>query len=160
MMSHKALCNCCIATGVRSPGPVRVNSTHSGQPAGATAARPAAEILQPIRVLRLSAKTGVSMCSDGKPRRRDLFDQLVCASEERGSDGEAKCLRGLQVHHQLELRRLLNWQVRRFGASRNAISILGSSSIHIGDVWPIRHEASDISPFTEGEHCYHAIAKR
>ena len=40
------------------------------------------------------------------------LNHLVGGGEQRGRHGEAESFRGLEVDHELELRRLHNWQVR------------------------------------------------
>ena len=47
------------------------------------------------------------------------LNQLVRAREHRLGDREAQCLRGFQVDHQLELGRLLDWQIGRFGTGQD-----------------------------------------
>src|SRR5690349_12701600 len=44
------------------------------------------------------------------------FDHLVGAGEDRRRHGEAEGLGSLEIDHQLERRRLLDWQIGRLGA--------------------------------------------
>ena len=37
---------------------------------------------------------------------------------------QAKCLRGLQIDHELELRRLLHWQLGRLGTFKNFVDVV------------------------------------
>ncbi len=37
---------------------------------------------------------------------------------------QAKCLRGLQIDHELELRRLLHWQLGRLGTFKNSVDVV------------------------------------
>ena len=45
-----------------------------------------------------------------------LFDHLIGAGEDRRRHGKAKRLGGLEIHNQLEFRRLLHRQISRLGA--------------------------------------------
>jgi hypothetical protein len=53
--------------------------------------------------------------------RTGLPDHLVCLEQERWHEGEAKGLGHLEVDDQLELRRLLYWQVARFSTFQELI---------------------------------------
>src|SRR6266404_3038017 len=52
-----------------------------------------------------------------------LFDYVVGAAEQRRRHGEAERFRGLEVDHQFELFRGLNWQLARLRALEDAIGI-------------------------------------
>ena len=60
----------------------------------------------------LKSTAGVQPQPPRSPEDRALsFDHLVGAGEQRLRHCQAKCFRGLQVDEQLELGRLLNWQI-------------------------------------------------
>jgi hypothetical protein len=48
--------------------------------------------------------------------KRSLFDHLVGEGEQRGRYGEAERLRSLEINHQVEFRRLFDWEIRWFSA--------------------------------------------
>ena len=51
------------------------------------------------------------------------FDHLVGEQQHGLRDAQPKCLRGLDVDHELELGRLLNRQIARVGALQDAIDV-------------------------------------
>jgi hypothetical protein len=67
----------------------------------------------------LCAKSGLMRCN-----KILLFDHLVGACEQRRRDGQAECLRGLQINDQLEFSWRLHRQVRRFLPLEDAIDII------------------------------------
>src|SRR5437870_1710906 len=71
-------------------------------------------------------------------------DHLVRLEEERWGNGEAEGLGGLQVDHQLELRRLLDGQVGGFGTLQDTIHIDGSATAHVYQARPVGHQAPRI----------------
>src|SRR4029434_7818047 len=58
-----------------------------------------------------------------------LLDDLVCPQERRRRDRQARRLGGLEVDHQLELRRLLDGQVAGPGALEDLVHVDGSSKV-------------------------------
>ena len=67
-----------------------------------------------------------SMCSFRRRQRDELapsFDHLVGAGEEGFGNRKADRFRGFDVDHQLELGRLLNWQITRLLTFENATSV-------------------------------------
>ena len=53
----------------------------------------------------------------------ELLDHLGRLEKQRMGDREAQRLRGLEVDHELELSRLLNWQVAWLGSPQDAIDV-------------------------------------
>src|SRR5215472_14458397 len=68
------------------------------------------------------------------------LDHLVGAAEDRLWDRQAERLGGLEVDDQLEFRRLLDREVRRFGALEDLVNIVGRDPEHVGKTRPIRHQ--------------------
>jgi len=60
------------------------------------------------------------------------FDHLVGAGKQRWRHVKAKSLGGFEVNYQLQLGRLLNWQIAGCFASKDAIDIVRSPSKLIG----------------------------
>jgi hypothetical protein len=60
--------------------------------------------------------------------------------QERGREGDAECLRGLEVDHHVELGRVLDRQVARLRAFQDAIDIVGSAPERVGLVDPVGHQ--------------------
>src|SRR5271155_4529122 len=60
-----------------------------------------------------------------KPKSAHLSDHLVSDGQQRLRAGEAERLGSTQVDHEVELGRLLHWEVGRFGAPENLRGIEG-----------------------------------
>src|SRR5690349_3929004 len=73
---------------------------------------------------------------------RLLFDDLVGAGEDRWRHGEAKRLRGLEIDDQLELGRLLDWQIGRSGAFENPPDVSTDIVIGVGQARSITDQAA------------------
>ena len=69
-------------------------------------------------------------------------------SEQRWRDGEPERLSSLEIDHQLELGRLLDWQVGRLCPPQNHIDIIGGASEQVRKVWSVRHQSTrfDVLP--------------
>ena len=78
-----------------------------------------------------------------RPRR--LLDHLVGAGDERRRHFKAERLRGLEIDHQLELGRRLNWQLGRFLALEDAIGIGRREAKIIELVNSVGQQAADFS---------------
>src|SRR5215831_2434099 len=70
------------------------------------------------------------------------FNDLVGANEQRGRYGEAKRIGGLEIDHHLKCCRLLNWQAGRAHALQDPVGEPGDAPVCIGQVRPVRHEAT------------------
>src|SRR5215472_4564680 len=70
------------------------------------------------------------------------FDHLVGAGEQRRWYGEAKRLRRNQVHDEIELSRLLDWQLRWFRPAQDFIGIVAGAPEEIRIVCAVGHEAA------------------
>src|SRR5215813_7815350 len=70
------------------------------------------------------------------------LDHLIRSRQQRRRDGEAEGFGGLEVNHQLELARLLYWQIARFGTLQDTVDVAGGSAEHLGKTWPIGDQAS------------------
>src|SRR2546421_11267938 len=89
-----------------------------------------------------------SLRSDPAPSAS--FDHLVGAREQGRGHGEPQGPRGPEVDDELELGRLLDWQVARLRALEDAIDEVGAATKHVGIVRPIRDETAGINEFLGG----------
>src|SRR5215831_10299362 len=63
-----------------------------------------------------------------------LFDHLVGAAEQQRGHGEADCLCGTDVDHQLELGGLYDRQVGGLGANQNSAGVVADLEVCIAQV--------------------------
>src|SRR5262245_3966482 len=68
------------------------------------------------------------------------FDHLVGAGEQRRRHVERERLCGGQIDDELELGRLLDWNIGRLCSAQHLVDDLGGASPSVGEVWPIRHQ--------------------
>ena len=87
-------------------------------------------ILRPAASLRFMIVPGSLAANDAQYHVRigetvtwRLLDDLVCPQEQRRRDRQAQRLGGLEVDHQLELRRLLDGQVTGPGALEDLVHV-------------------------------------
>jgi hypothetical protein len=85
------------------------------------------------KALTRNARTMVS-------RARSSLNYLVSTGQERGCNVETECLGGLQVNHQLELRRRFNRKVRRLGPAQKAVYVSGNPPVLLHEVNPVSHQ--------------------
>src|SRR5215469_695171 len=83
---------------------------------------------------------------------RLLFDDLVGAAEQRVWDGEAERLGGLEVDDELELCRLLDWQIGRLRTLQDLVHIGCGTPVHVTPVRPVRHEPARFYKLLSQKH--------
>src|SRR6266436_252331 len=81
------------------------------------------------------------------------LDHLIRPPQQRRWDRQAEGLRGLEVDDQLELRRLLDWEVGRLGSLENAVDIRGSASRKILAVATVGHEPANLDKESRWKDC-------
>src|SRR5258708_9805765 len=85
------------------------------------------------------------------------LDHLVGAGEERGRHGEAEGLRGLEIDHELEARRLFDWQIARIGALQNFVHVRSGAPKYLRIARPVGDETSHVGEFSKAEYRGHAV---
>jgi len=86
-----------------------------------------------------------------------LANRLGRLEQEGGGHGEAERLDGLEVDDEVELRRLLDGQLRWSGPFQDAIHVGGGAAQALGHAWPIRHEAARVGKLPLREHRGQAV---
>src|SRR5215472_1848846 len=82
-----------------------------------------------------------------RPRQRGTCDgrslnHFIRPPQQRRRNGKAERLGGLEVDDEIELVRLLNWEVARFGALQDPIYEVRSTATHVIAIFPVGHEAA------------------
>src|SRR5262245_7922240 len=89
-----------------------------------------------------------------------LFNHLICPPEHRRRDRQANGLRGLQVHCQIELRRLFDWKVSGLGPFENAVHEVPGPSELIRVTRPVAHEQAGLRIFLRQAQGRQAVLDR
>jgi len=105
-------------------------------------------LLTPLRPLSRLPLLGLGRGAD---QARSL-DHLIRPLQERRRDREAEGPGGLEVDHQLELRRLLDGEVGRLGALENLIDVNRRALPGAIDVWSVAHEPASIDKVPPRKH--------
>src|ERR1700733_2240540 len=88
------------------------------------------------------------------------FNDVVGEQQHRLRDGQPERLGGLEVDHQLEARRLFDWEIARIGARHNFGNVPCGAPILFAKVCPIRDETSHIGKFSKSEYCRKPVLQR
>src|SRR5690348_8090422 len=80
------------------------------------------------------------------------LNDLIRAGEHRHWHRQTKGLGGLEVDDQLELRWLLDGEVRGLGALEDLVDVRGGATKVVSDVHPVGHQAPELHRLPKGEH--------
>src|SRR5437763_1986597 len=76
------------------------------------------------------------------PPHGESFDHFVGAGNQGCGQLEAERVRGLEVDDQLELGRLLDWQICGLRALEDLVHVSGAAPKEVGKIGPVRDEAT------------------
>jgi hypothetical protein len=86
-----------------------------------------------------------------------LFDQLIGSREKRGRHGETERLSGLEIDHEFNFGRLLNWKLSSLLALENSTSVNSDLTIALRIAGAISHETTRLSELIKWIDRRHAI---
>ena len=89
-----------------------------------------------------------------------LFDHVVGTNEYRSWDGEAKCLSGLEVDRQLELRRLHHRQIGGLLTLEDARDVTTHQMIGLGEIGSAAGEAAGSGEIAAAVNRWHRMPVR
>ncbi len=89
-----------------------------------------------------------------------LFDHVVGTNEYRSWDGEAKCLSGLEVDRQLELRRLHHRQIGGLLTLEDARDVTTHQMIGLGEIGSVAGEAAGRGEIAAAINRWHRMPVR
>src|SRR5690348_16069053 len=70
------------------------------------------------------------------------FDDLVGEAEDRWRDCKAERVCSLEIDHQLEFRRLFDWQIGRLGTFQDLSDVTADLLIRSRETWSIADQAA------------------
>src|SRR5215831_12417580 len=89
-----------------------------------------------------------------------LSNDFIRSRQHIRRDRQADLLRRLEVDDQLELCRLLDWQVRGLCAFQDLVDKNSSAPERVDIVWAIGHKPPSLYAFTLSKHCWQAVLCR
>src|SRR6516162_5376896 len=107
------------------------------------------------RVRSGAARPGGACCrasSAGRVGAWGSLDDLVGAREQHGWNGDTDRLGSDQIYNEIELSRLLDWNISRFRPTQNFVDIVGGVAVQVGIVWSIRHQPTRFDIFALRVH--------
>src|SRR5262245_54525563 len=88
------------------------------------------------------------------------LNQLISPCDEERRHFEANRFCGLEIDHQLELRRLLHREVGGLGALQDLVHKHGAAPEEIEKAWPVRHETAGFHTLPDAVYCRQAAPCR
>src|SRR3974377_101751 len=134
-----AMCAAQIPSGLR-PNRVKDGLNGSVGRAAGPPSRPALNRREAASSLRASGREQVQQADP-------LLDHLVGGGEQRWRQDNAEHACRLMVVDELELRRLLDWQVCRFRSLEDPAGIEANLTIRIPNVCSMSHQTADFGEF-------------
>ena len=84
--------------------------------------------------------------------RRDYSITSSVRASSVGDTVGAELLGCFEINHQLELGRLLDWDIARPRPAQNLVGELSGATVQVKQVWSIGHQASRFHEFSRNAH--------
>src|SRR2546427_5180875 len=102
----------------------------------------------------LGPSSGVTSLRNSDVSRDLSLDDLVGSNQDRLRDREAEGPRRLDVDHELELGRLLDWKIGGLRTPQNLVNVSRRPTGEVRNIRPVAHETAGLHSLSENIHSW------